>query len=67
MSMVFQEPMTALDPAFTIGDQIIEVIRAHSDVRSDAARALSGQGPRRSRVQAAPADRQLHKDDERVT
>jgi oligopeptide/dipeptide ABC transporter ATP-binding protein len=32
MSMVFQEPMTALDPAFTIGTQITEVIRAHAHV-----------------------------------
>jgi peptide/nickel transport system ATP-binding protein len=39
ISMVFQEPMTALDPAFTIGDQIIEVIRAHSDQRGEAARS----------------------------
>ena len=31
MSMVFQEPMTALDPAFTIGAQITEVIRAHAN------------------------------------
>lgn len=30
MGMVFQEPMTALDPAFTIGSQIVEVVRAHS-------------------------------------
>ena len=32
ISMIFQEPMTALDPAFTIGSQIIETIRAHIDV-----------------------------------
>ena len=30
VSMVFQEPMTSLDPAFTIGDQIVETIKAHS-------------------------------------
>src|SRR5512133_21844 len=29
MSMVFQEPMTALNPVFTIGDQIAEVVRVH--------------------------------------
>ncbi|MGH7161142.1 MAG: ATP-binding cassette domain-containing protein, partial [Acetobacteraceae bacterium] len=29
MAMVFQEPMTSLNPIFTIGDQIIETIRAH--------------------------------------
>ena len=29
VSMVFQEPMTALNPVFTIGDQIAEVVRIH--------------------------------------
>ncbi|MGQ0539446.1 MAG: ABC transporter ATP-binding protein [Gemmatimonadaceae bacterium] len=29
MAMVFQEPMTALNPVFTIGDQIAEVLRVH--------------------------------------
>jgi peptide/nickel transport system ATP-binding protein len=29
MSMVFQEPMTSLNPAFTIGDQLAEPLRIH--------------------------------------
>ena len=29
ISMVFQEPMTALNPVFSIGDQIAEVVRIH--------------------------------------
>jgi peptide/nickel transport system ATP-binding protein/oligopeptide transport system ATP-binding protein len=29
ISMIFQEPMTSLNPVFTIGDQITEAIRAH--------------------------------------
>ncbi len=29
ISMIFQEPMTALNPVFTIGNQIMEVIRLH--------------------------------------
>lgn len=29
IAMIFQEPMTSLDPLFTIGDQIIEAIRNH--------------------------------------
>ncbi|MFQ5736978.1 MAG: dipeptide ABC transporter ATP-binding protein [Thermodesulfobacteriota bacterium] len=29
ISMIFQEPMTSLNPVFTVGDQIVEVIRLH--------------------------------------
>jgi peptide/nickel transport system ATP-binding protein len=38
VSMVFQEPMTSLDPAFTIGEQIIETVRAHERIGKDEAR-----------------------------
>jgi len=39
VAMVFQEPMTALDPVFTIGDQIVEAILRHERVgRAEAAR-----------------------------
>jgi oligopeptide/dipeptide ABC transporter ATP-binding protein len=38
MSMVFQEPMASLDPAFTVGAQIIETIRAHERVSKAEAR-----------------------------
>ncbi len=37
ISMVFQEPMTALDPAFTVGRQIAEVVHAHESVSHDEA------------------------------
>src|SRR6185437_3757053 len=30
ISMIFQEPMTSLNPVFTVGDQIAEVARVHS-------------------------------------
>ena len=33
IAMVFQEPMTALNPVFTVGDQIAEVVRVHTDDR----------------------------------
>jgi oligopeptide/dipeptide ABC transporter ATP-binding protein len=39
MSMVFQEPMTSLNPVHTIGHQIVEAIRAHSDMSPAAAKA----------------------------
>ncbi len=30
MSMIFQEPMTALNPVLTVGDQVAEVVRVHT-------------------------------------
>ena len=39
VSYIFQEPMTALNPVYTIGFQIIETLRAHFDISSEAARA----------------------------
>ena len=38
-AMVFQDPMTAFDPVFTIGHQIVETIRAHRDVTAASAKA----------------------------
>jgi peptide/nickel transport system ATP-binding protein len=32
MSMIFQEPMTSLNPVFTVGNQIAEAVKAHRDV-----------------------------------
>ena len=37
-SMVFQDPMSAFDPVFTIGHQIVETIRAHTDASLSAAK-----------------------------
>ncbi|WP_240791254.1 ABC transporter ATP-binding protein [Roseomonas sp. AR75] len=39
ISMIFQEPMTALDPVFTVGEQIAETLRAHTDLSPAAAKA----------------------------
>ncbi len=33
ISIIFQEPMTSLNPVFTVGDQIIEVIRLHQQTK----------------------------------
>ena len=37
VSMVFQEPMTALDPLYTVGEQIAETVRRHEKVSREAA------------------------------
>jgi peptide/nickel transport system ATP-binding protein len=39
MSMIFQEPMTSLNPAYTIGDQLTEALLLHRRVGRQAARA----------------------------
>jgi peptide/nickel transport system ATP-binding protein len=39
MAMVFQEPMTSLNPVHSIGHQIVEAIRAHGDLSPEAAKA----------------------------
>jgi peptide/nickel transport system ATP-binding protein/oligopeptide transport system ATP-binding protein len=38
ISMIFQEPMTSLDPVFTIGHEIMETIQLHQGLKKDAAR-----------------------------
>jgi peptide/nickel transport system permease protein len=38
VGMIFQEPMAALDPCFTVGHHLTEVIRAHSKVSSSEAK-----------------------------
>ena len=39
ISMIFQEPMTSLNPVYTVGDQIIEAIMLHERVEYEEARA----------------------------
>ena len=38
-SMIFQEPMTSLDPVYNVGDQIAEAVRAHQQMSRGQARA----------------------------
>ncbi|MFS8583021.1 MAG: ABC transporter ATP-binding protein, partial [Limnochordales bacterium] len=38
ISMIFQEPMTSLNPVFTVGDQIMEAIMLHQRLDKKAAR-----------------------------
>jgi peptide/nickel transport system ATP-binding protein/oligopeptide transport system ATP-binding protein len=39
ISMIFQEPMTSLNPVFTVGEQILETLRHHERIGRRAARA----------------------------
>jgi peptide/nickel transport system ATP-binding protein len=38
IGIIFQEPATSLNPVMRVGDQIVEVLRAHTDLRGAAAR-----------------------------
>jgi len=37
IAMIFQEPMTSLNPVYTIGDQIVEAVELHQKVKGQAA------------------------------
>ena len=39
LAMIFQEPMTSLNPSYTVGNQIIEAIQRHQGLDATAARA----------------------------
>jgi peptide/nickel transport system ATP-binding protein len=54
MAMIFQEPMTSLNPAFRIGDQIAEAVQCHGDATQ--AEALDSAAEMLSRV-GIPAPR----------
>jgi oligopeptide transport system ATP-binding protein len=41
IAMIFQDPMTALNPVYTIGDQLIETILLHQDASKSQAREIA--------------------------
>ncbi len=41
MGMIFQEPMTSLNPAFTIGNQMVETLRRHRNITKSEATELA--------------------------
>ena len=53
MAMIFQEPMTSLNPAFRVGDQIAESIVRHRGVAGGEARRLALEMLRKVRIPAA--------------
>jgi peptide/nickel transport system ATP-binding protein len=61
ISMIFQEPMSALNPVFTVGDQVAEVARVHAGVsrkeawdRAVEMLALTGMPDAESRAKQYP-------------
>ncbi|WP_374446986.1 ABC transporter ATP-binding protein [Stella sp.] len=50
ISMIFQEPMTSLNPVFTVGDQITEAITAHMAVSAAEARERAIEMLKRVRI-----------------
>ena len=60
--MIFQEPMTSLNPSFTAGNQIAEALRLHQGLDAAAARAETLRMLERVRIPEARAilDRYPH-------
>ncbi len=61
IAMIFQEPMTSLNPVYTVGEQIMESVRLHQNLDNEAAREraiemleLVGISAPRRRVDAYP-------------
>jgi len=50
LSMIFQEPMTSLNPAFTVGDQVAEAIQRHRSATPAGARAQAVEMLRHVRI-----------------
>ncbi|WP_460318259.1 ABC transporter ATP-binding protein [Pseudomonas ogarae] len=53
IAMIFQEPMTSLNPTMTVGDQIAEAIRQHRAISWSDARALALEALEEVRIPAA--------------
>ncbi|MFM8735035.1 MAG: ABC transporter ATP-binding protein [Pirellulales bacterium] len=58
IGMVFQEPMTSLNPVFTVGDQVAEAVLLHRDTTRAAARRRALEMLRLVRL--ADPERRLH-------
>ena len=58
IAMVFQDPMTALNPTLTVGEQIVETILAHQKVSRTEARAQALDWL--TRVRVSLPDRRMH-------
>ena len=43
MAMIFQDPLSALHPYYTIGSQLIEAVKVHHDVSDEQARGRAAE------------------------
>ena len=58
IAMIFQEPMTSLNPVYTVGDQIVEAVRLHQGVGTNEAYRIAEQALRD--VGIADPHRRIH-------
>jgi peptide/nickel transport system ATP-binding protein len=58
VAMIFQEPMTSLNPVFTVGEQIAETVRLHQ--KKDRKAALAHARRMLDLVEIPAADRRIH-------
>jgi oligopeptide/dipeptide ABC transporter ATP-binding protein len=65
MAMIFQEPMTSLNPAFTVGDQIAEGLRRHRGL--DRAQAMARALEMLRRVRIPAPEQRLHEHPHRLS
>jgi ABC-type microcin C transport system duplicated ATPase subunit YejF len=57
LSMIFQEPMTSLNPAFTVGDQVAEALLRHEKTSRKEAKHNAIEMLRRVRIRRLSAAR----------
>ncbi len=62
IAMVFQDPMTTLNPAYRVGDQITESLRVHKMMPSGVSASQPGQACPRSRLWQAKRAREEERD-----
>lgn len=60
IAMIFQDPMTSLNPLVTVGDQIMEMILLHKDVNKEKGRELAGEMLEKVGIPSARAEEFPH-------